>query len=264
MTSQGQYDRAMSFRASHRPGEPVVLINVWDRGSAWAVAEAGAAAIATSSWAVARARGTDDGEQLDLDDVLAVIGDLASATHLPVTADLERGYGTTADAVGTTVRRAIEAGAVGGNVEDTRPGAPELRPVAEQAARYRAARAAADASGVPFFVNARTDVFLLADRPHDRDHVAEAVRRGHAYADAGADGLFVPGLVAPDLVAELVAASRLPVNVMTEPGGDLAALASAGVARISYGGSPHAAAMAVLASLVRASLDARARPADVS
>lgn len=254
MTSQAQYDRAMSFRALHKPGEPVVLINIWDLGSARIVAEAGAAALATSSWSVARARGRDDGEQTPIEDVIAFLGDLTSTTQLPVTADLESGYGDTPEAVGATVRRAIEAGAIGCNLEDTRPGAAELQPTTDQVARLRAARAAADDSGVPAFVNARTDVFLLANRTHDRDDVAEAVRRARAYADAGADGLFAPGLADVDLIARLVEGSPLPVNIMTNPSSDLPAIAAAGVARISYGASSYLAAVAALASLAKQAL----------
>jgi 2-methylisocitrate lyase-like PEP mutase family enzyme len=263
MTSRAQYDRAVSFRALHRPGEPVVLINIWDLGSARVVAEAGAAALATSSWSVARARGEDDGEQTRLDDVIALTGDLASATHLPVSVDLESGYGATPEVVGTTVRRAIGAGAVGCNLEDTRPGASELLPSTDQMERLRAARSAADDCGVPAFVNARTDVFLLASRPHDRDAVDDVVRRARVYADAGADGLFAPGLADLELIARLVEGSPLPVNIMTGPGSDLPAIASTGVARISYGASSYVAAVAVLESLTKQALVDTARTANV-
>lgn len=257
MTLEGQHDRALSFRALHRPGDPVVLINVWDLGSARAVGEAGASALATSSWSVARARGLDDGEQMSLGDVIAFTGDLASSTHLPVSVDLEGGYATTADGVGQTVRRAIEAGAVGCNLEDTEPGVQELRDIATQAQRLRATRSAADDSGVPAFVNARTDVFLLARQPHDRHDLDEVIRRATAYADAGADGLFAPGLADLNLIATLVERSPLPVNIMVGTDDDLPALASTGVARISHGASPYIAALSVLEDLTRRSLDVR-------
>ena len=240
-----QPDRAATLRALHAPGDPIVLWNVWDAGSARAVARGGARALATGSWSVAAAHGYIDGEQLPLDLVLANLARVTAATELPVSVDSESGYGDTPAGVGRTVMRAIEAGAVGCNLEDSVPGTGALRPVGEAAARIAAGREAAARAGVALFVNARTDVFFQgqADR-HDRSMVDQAIDRGATYARAGADGLFVPGLVDPALIALVVERSPLPVNVMIGEGSpSLGRLAGLGVARISHGPGPYLAAM---------------------
>lgn len=240
-----QTSKAGVFRALHMAGRPLILFNIWDAGSAKAVATAGAAALATGSWSVAAANGYPDGEQVPLDLALANLRRIVASTELPVTFDLESGYGATAEGVGRSVAATIDAGAIGCNIEDSHPADGSLRPVAEQAARLAQARAAAERSGVAFFINARTDVFF--QRPaeaHDAGMVAQALERAQAYADAGADGLFVPGLADAHLIAQLVAASPLPVNIMvgaTTPSFDR--LAAAGVARISHGPGPYLAAM---------------------
>jgi methylisocitrate lyase len=249
-----QQDKARAFRALHVPGDPLILFNVWDAGSAAAVARAGAKALATGSWSVAAANGFGDGEKIDPDLSLAVIGRIASASELPVTADLESGYGEDPEAVHRTVARALAAGVVGCNLEDSIPGDGSLRDVAAQAERYAAARSAAAEAGIDLFLNARTDVFF--QRPaqdHDAGMVEAALERARAYADAGADGLFVPGLVDLLLIARLVAASPLPVNIMrtgAEP--SIAALAEAGVARVSHGPGPYLQVMAAFEDAARA------------
>jgi methylisocitrate lyase len=210
-----QQDKAKTFRALHVPGDPLLLFNVWDAGSAAAVARAGAKAIATGSWSIAAANGFADGEKMDPEISFAAIGRIAAASELPVTADLESGYGDTPEAVGRAVARALAAGVAGCNLEDSFPGDGSLRDVVAQAGRYAAARQAATEAGVDLFLNARTDVFF--QRPahdHDAGMVDAALERARAYADAGADGLFVPGLVDLALIARLVSASPLPVNIM--------------------------------------------------
>lgn len=245
---ESQQHRASNFRALHRPGDPLVLVNVWDVGSALTVAGSGAAALATSSWAVARARGLDDGEQTPLDDVLALVRGIVGTVSQPLTVDIEGGYGLDAGAVKDCVAAAIDAGAVGCNLEDTRPGNAAILPVADQARRLAAARQAADDAGLATFVNARTDVFLR-DPAAGQAGLDEVLTRAAEYADAGADGLFVPGLTDPCLVRTLVEGSSLPVNVMVDADEPLAPLAAAGVARISFGASSYLAAMATLARL---------------
>ena len=251
MTTQeiaARNDKAQAFRALHTPGRPLVLFNIWDAGSAKAVAAAGAAALATGSWSVAAANGYPDGEQVPLDLALANLRRIVASTTLPVTLDLESGYGANAEDVGRSVAAAIDAGAVGCNLEDSYPADGSLRPVAEQAARLAQARAAAQRSGIAFFINARTDVFF--QRPaeeHNAGMVTQALERAQAYAAAGADGLFVPGLADVQMIADLVAASPLPVNIMVgaaTPSFDR--LAAAGVARISHGPGPYRAAMKAL------------------
>jgi 2-methylisocitrate lyase-like PEP mutase family enzyme len=249
----GQIQKADQFRALHIPGKPLVLFNVWDAGSARAVAGAGAKAIATGSWSVAHANGFEDGEQTPLDLAIDNLRRIVSAAHLPVSIDLEGGYGATADKVGNTVRLAIEGGAVGCNLEDSIAGSGELRTLVDQAGRIQSARRTAEDAEINFFINARTDVFFgqSAER-HDNTMLLEAVERAHAYAEAGADGLFVPGLADLALIARLVEASPLPINIML---GDLAsplsALAEQGVARISHGPRPYLLAMKVLEEAAR-------------
>lgn len=240
-----QSDKARAFREMHNAAQPLVLFNIWDAGSAKAVANAGAAALATGSWSVAAANGYADGEQIPLDLALANLRRIVASTVLPVTFDLESGYGANPDDVGRSVAATIDAGAVGCNIEDSYPADGSLRPVAEQAARLAHARAEARRSGVALFINARTDVFFQRSADvHDAGMVAQALERAKAYADAGADGVFVPGLADEKLIAALVAASPLPVNIMVGPSTpSFDRLATAGVARISHGPGPYLAAM---------------------
>ncbi len=246
--NSSQSDKALAFREMHNAARPLILFNIWDPGSAKAVASAGAAALATGSWSVAAANCYADGEQVPLEFALANLRRIVASTELPVTFDLESGYGANAEDVARSVAATIDAGAVGCNLEDSYPADGSLRAMAEQAARLTQARNAAQRSGVAFFINARTDVFF--QRPaeaHDAGMVAQALERARAYADAGADGLFVPGLADAQLIAELVAASPLPVNIMVGPAtSSFDSLAAAGVARISHGPGPYLAAMKAL------------------
>lgn len=235
-------DKIETFRALHVPGDPLVLFNIWDAGSAKAVAEAGAKAIATGSYGVACARGSSDGENLSLDAALANLGEILGVTDLPVSIDMEAGYGADPGSVGRSVTRARAAGAAGINMEDRMPGETALLPIGEAAARIGAAAA----SGL--FVNARCDVFRGQDVAADGEAlVAATLERARAYADAGASGLFVPFLSDARCIAAICAGSPLPVNILwSQPCGDRAALAALGVARISHGHQPWAAAMAWL------------------
>jgi 2-methylisocitrate lyase-like PEP mutase family enzyme len=245
--------KARLFRDLHVKGAPLVLVNAWDAGSAKAVAEAGARAIATGSWSVAAAHGASDGEALPLDLALANLARIAAATDLPVTVDLEAGYGADAGAVGATVARALAAGAVGLNIEDGVPPEGALREAGEQAERLTAARAACERAGMPAFINARTDVFFQkpADR-HDADMAQAALERARLYADAGADGLFVPGLIDEALIGRIAELSPLPVNLMATPASPpLARLAALGVARVSHGPFPYIDAMKALTEAAR-------------
>jgi methylisocitrate lyase len=254
-----QQQHAENFHRLHVRGTPLVLYNAWDAGSARAVAAAGAVAIATGSWSVAAAHGWEDGEQVPLEFVLANARRIAGAVDLPLTVDLESGYGRTPEDVGATVAGAIAAGAVGANLEDSEPGTATLRQPERQAARYAAARRAADAAGVRFFVNARTDVFLATPPERHADVLEDALHRARRYAEAGADGLFVPGLVEPRLIARVVAGSPLPVNVMVMPTlPPVARLAALGVARVSHGPGPYRQLMAALTAAARREIEGAA------
>ncbi len=240
---------AETFAALHKPGEPLILFNAWDPGSARAVAEAGARAIATGSWSVAAAHGLGDGEALPLDLALANAARIVAAVDLPVTIDFEGGYAADPEGVAANIARLSEAGAVGCNLEDQVVGGDGLHAVEAQAERIAAARAAA---GAAFFINARTDLFLQAPRDAHTLLIDEVMARAGAYAEAGASGFFVPGLAEPDLIARVCAASPLPVNVMKMPGTPTrAALAALGVARISYGPGPYRIAMTALEEAAR-------------
>ena len=235
MTEQKQ--RFAEFAALHRPGNPLVLFNAWDPGSARAIAEAGAPAIATGSWSVAAANGFEDAESMPLDLALANAGRIVAAVEIPVTIDFEGGYAAKPDDVARNVAALAATGAVGCNFEDQVVGGDGLHPVALHRDRLAAIRAAV---GPDFFINARTDVFLKARREDHAGGIHEAVERGHAYAEAGASGLFVPGLADADLIGRVCEASPLPVNVMAftvMPSTD--DLARLGVARISYGPGPY-------------------------
>lgn len=235
-------DKIAIFKALHVPGDPLILVNIWDAGSARAVAAAGAKAIATGSYGVAGAQGRADGEDFPLDDVFENLARILSVTDLPVTIDMESGYGADPAAVGASVRRAVQAGAAGINMEDRLPGATALLPIAEAAARYRAA------ADTGIFVNARCDTFRGADAAKDGDAlVAATLERARAYADAGAGSLFVPFLLDPKCIGAICDAAPLPVNILRGKGGPThQELASLGVARISHGHQPWAAAMAWL------------------
>jgi len=248
-----QQDKAAAFRVLHVPGTPLVLFNAWDAGSAKAVAKSNAAAIATGSWSIAASNGLPDGEKVDRSLHLKTIESIAGAVDLPVTGDLESGFSQQPEGVGETVRLAIEAGAIGCNLEDSFPADGSLRPAEDAVERYRAARAAADAALPGFFINARTDVFF--QRPadeHSMEMVEEALERGRAYAEAGADGLFVPFVTDLDLIRALPERSPLPLNVMRmSPEPSIAQLAATGVARISHGPYPYILAMDTLERAAR-------------
>lgn len=240
-----QADKARLFASLHRPGDPVVLFNIWDPGSAKAVAEAGAKALATGSASVAAAYGYGDAEQLPLDLALENAERVVNKVDLPVTIDFEGGYAVEPERVASNFTRLAATGAIGCNFEDQVIGGEGLHPVELQAARIRAAR---EAAGPEFFLNARTDIFLKAPRhSHDDAMVEEALARGRAYAEAGASGFFVAGLIDLKLLARVCAASPLPVNYIAVPGGPSKAdVAAAGVARISHGPFPYRRAMATL------------------
>ena len=236
-----QIDHAKTFHRLHVKGNPLVLFNVWDAGTARVVAGAGAKAIATGSWSVAAAQGYDDGQALPLAVALDNLARIVASVTLPVTIDLEAGYGDAPEIVADTVARAIVAGAIGFNLEDQIIGGDGLYSIEDQSRRIRAARQAADRASLPIFINARTDLFLKAAAGrHDDSLVEDALQRAQAYADAGASGIFVPGLVDERLIGRMCTASPLPVNIMVLPAAPTAKrLGELGVARISHGPGPY-------------------------
>ena len=242
-----------TFAKLHVPGDPVVLFNVWDAGSAKAVAAAGAKALATGSHPVADANGWPDGEQVPIAFVLANARRVIGATDLPVTIDFEGAYSTDPETGGANVALLAETGAVGCNFEDQVIGGEGLHSVKEQARRIAAIRTAV---GAGFFLNARTDLFLKhKPETHDAALLDEGIERALAFADAGASGFFAPRLGDLRLVEKLCKASPIPVNAIAFPGGPTRAQwASAGIARISHGPFPHKALMAQLTENARAAI----------
>jgi 2-methylisocitrate lyase-like PEP mutase family enzyme len=229
-----QRGRAVTLRALHE--RTLVLPNAWDAASAAIIARAGAEAIATTSGGVAWSAGRPDGHGLTRAEMAELVGRIARIVDIPVTADIEGGYGPSADDVAATVRAVIDAGAVGVNLEDSRaPGGP-LFDVSDQVERVRAARAAATGAALPeLWINVRTDVYLFGIGEPD-GRLDDVLSRVDAYAGAGADSLFVPGLIDLDTLGTLVKQSPLPINVMVWPGAPtVAELAAVGVRRISVG-----------------------------
>lgn len=241
------------FAKFHVSGDPLVLFNVWDAGSAQAVARAGAKAIATGSASVAMANGFSDGEEVPLDFALANARRIVEAVDLPVTVDFEGGYASEPADLWVNFAKLKETGAVGCNFEDQLVGGEGLYPISRQAERIAAAR---DAVGPDFFINCRTDLFLKAPQEtHDEAMLDEAIRRVRTYADAGASGFFVPMLGKSDYLSRLSAESPVPINFMTYPGcPSNADVAATGVARISHGPFPYMALMAQLEQAAREAL----------
>jgi 2-methylisocitrate lyase-like PEP mutase family enzyme len=214
--------------------------------SAVIVASTGAPAVATTSAGVAWSLGTPDGNLLSRDAAVELIARVASAVQVPLTADLEGGFADDAPGVGETIRSVVRAGAVGINLEDVAPGAGDsLRDPEDQAERVAAARAAAAELGVHLFINARIDTYLRAIGDPDQ-RLGDVTARATRYLEAGADGIFVPGVVDPATIGSLVAAIPAPLNILAGPGAPtVPELASMGVRRVSLGSSVAAAAYAV-------------------
>ena len=231
-------ERAALLRRLHERSRILVLPNAWDVASARIVEEAGFPAVATSSAGIAAVLGHPDGERIDRGEMLEMVARIARAVRVPVTADLEAGYGD----AGATVEAALRAGAVGMNLEDGLPSGG-LATSEEHAAQVRAARAAADRRGVPFVINARVDVYLQGVGA-ERDRFAHTLDRARACLAAGADCIFVPGVRDADTIGKLAKAIEGPLNILAGPGAPpVAALAEMGVARVSLGSGPMRAAL---------------------
>ena len=240
-----------TFAALHVPGDPVILYNIWDVGSALAVVAAGARALATGSHPVADANGWPDGQKVPLDFALANARRIVEAVELPLTVDFESGYSDDPEAGAANVARLKVTGAVGCNFEDQVIGGDGLHPLELQVKRIAAIRKSV---GEDFYINARTDLFLKT-QTYDDALIDRVVERGKAFADAGASGFFVPRLSDPTQIERVVREVPLPLNVIAFPGApDKQVWADAGVARISHGPFPHRALMATLTEMARAAI----------
>lgn len=241
-----------TFVALHVQGDPLIIYNCWDPGSAKAIAKAGAKAIASGSYGAAESLGFHDGEKVPLDLVLDNARRIIGVVEVPVSIDFESGYAPSAEGVSANLSALKATGAVGCNFEDSIAGGNGLYAIGDQTARIAAARRGA---GEDFFINARTDLYLRSKaEQHDAAMLSETLDRIAAYVEAGASGIFVPGLLDAGTVAEIVRRTPLPVNVLAGLDTPVAPLIDAGVARISYGASPWFGAMNWLEEQARAAI----------
>lgn len=247
MSIQTQAQKAERLRSLHHGEQPLILVNAWDVASARVVAELGFPAVATSSAGVAASLGYADEEQIPREMMLEAVRRIAESVAVPVTADLEAGYGPSAEDAAATARGAIAAGAVGLNFEDgTHDAQTPMMDIGQQCERIRAIRRVAGELGVPLVINARVDTYLrLGGSAEEKE--SETIRRAHAYIEAGADSIY-PIMVSDEgAIARLVQAIPAPLNVLCA--GDappLEKLAALGVRRISYGARPFHVAMNAL------------------
>jgi 2-methylisocitrate lyase-like PEP mutase family enzyme len=240
-----QKEKAEHFAKLHVKGKPLVLYNAWDAGSAKAIVDSGAKAIATSSWSIAEAQGYRDGESIPLEFVEQITARIAATVELPVTSDFEGGYSEADGGLANNVARLLDLGIIGINFEDRVVNGKGLYAVDRQARRIASLRKAADEKRVPLFINARTDVFFQEGDPNQ--YIDDALERAKAYAAAGASGLFIPGLRDDALIGRICKSVSLPVNVMVMDGvPSNNRLTELGVARISYGPIPYIHAMTAL------------------
>src|SRR5437764_9565358 len=240
-----------SFAALHVPGDPVILYNIWDVGSALAVVAAGAKALATGSHPVADANGWPDGQQVPVEFAPANARRIVEAVELPLTVDFESAYSDDPEIGAANAAELKATGAVGCNFEDQVIGGEGLHPLELQVNRIAAMRRAV---GDDFYINARTDLFLKT-QTYDDALVDQVVERGKAFADAGASGFFVPRLADAKQIERVVREVPLPLNVIAFPGApEKSVWAEAGVARIRHGAFPHRALMATLTEMARAAI----------
>ena len=248
--------KAEQFRKLHHGPKLLLLPNAWDVASARILEEAGHPAIATTSAGIAYSLGYADGEKISRDEMLSVVARIARAVRVPVTADLEAGYGTTPKAMAETVKAAIEAGAIGMNLEDL-SGEGALEDLPLQIEKIRAIRETSAALGVRFVLNARTDVFLAAIGPAETrfERTAERLR---AYRKAGADCVFAPGMTDLETIARLVKAVEAPLNILALAAcPPIADLERAGVARVTTGSGIMRAAMGVVQRVAKEMIEER-------
>jgi 2-methylisocitrate lyase-like PEP mutase family enzyme len=241
-----QRQKANRFARLHAKGEPLILFNAWDAGSAKVISEAGAKAVATSSWSVAEAQGFSDGEDIPLSFAEQIVGQIARSVDVPVTVDFEGGYSESESELAPNVSRLLGLGIIGINFEDRVVKGKGLYTIDRQSKRIAAIRKAADKAGIDLFINARTDTFL-SQSGDPGDSIQEALDRAKAYEAAGASGFFIPGLQQAALIGRIVEGTTLPVNVMVMEGvPSNKRLAELGVARISYGPIPYIEALEAL------------------
>jgi 2-methylisocitrate lyase-like PEP mutase family enzyme len=257
MNVQAQALKAEQLRKLHRGPRMLVLPNAWDVISARIVEELGFPAIATTSAGIAATLGYPDGQKISREEMLGVVARIAKAVHVPVTADVEAGYGVTIDDMTQTVKAVVAAGAVGMNLEDVTASDEDSQvDLALQVEKIRAIRRATESLGVPLVLNARTDTYLLPIGPVET-RFDRTVERLRAYREAGADCLFAPGLKDPDTIAKLVRAVSGPLNILLMPGmPTLRELENMGVARASAGSGVMRATLGLTRRIAKEMLEA--------
>jgi len=258
MDIRRQAEKAEQFRKLHHGPRLLFLPNAWDVASARILEECGHPAIATSSAAVAFSLGYPDGQRISRDEMLEMCGRIARAVDVPVTADLEAGYGTSVKDMVDTVKAAIAAGIVGMNLEDvTGDDESSFVDLPLQVEKIRAVRETAKSLGVPFVLNARTDIYLMPIGP-EATRFERTVERLRAYRDAGASCLFAPCLYDRDTIAKLVKAVEAPLNILANPTcPPIAELEIIGVARVSTGSGIMRATLGLVRRIGKEMLEAR-------
>ncbi|WP_345461582.1 isocitrate lyase/phosphoenolpyruvate mutase family protein [Deinococcus carri] len=252
-TAQPPLTQARTFQNLHHAERGFLLPNVWDAASARIFEAAGFPAIGTTSAGIAYSRGRRDGQTLTRAGMCREVAAIVDAVGIPVNADIEAGYGDSPADVARSVTDFVAAGAVGLNLEDA-TGRPEqpLYTLEEQQRRLEAARTAADAAGLPVYLNARTDTYITQFGNGEEERLAETLRRGRAYLNAGADSVFVPLLTDPATLRRLASDLGGPVTVMAFPGApSVAALLDAGAVRVSIGQSAMLATLGLTARIAR-------------
>ncbi len=247
MNTDNQREKAEHFRELHHSPHILVLPNAWDAASAKVFERAGFSAMATTSAGIAASYGYPDGEHISRGEMLEAVDRITRIVAVPVTADMEAGYGTMPEQVAETARLVLEAGAIGMNLEDGTP--DKVHPLVDlalQVEKIRAIRQMADAFGVPMVINARTDVYERLDR-NDRTLLDQTIQRGNAYHDAGADCVFVIDVSDRKIIGELVRGIDAPINILAGSGSpSVAELEELGVARVSFGSIPMRATMSLV------------------
>ena len=252
MTTPLQSEIARQFLALHDGRKMLVLPNAWDVASARIFEEAGFPAIATSSAGIANALGYPDGQKISRGEMLEVVQRIAGAVRIPVTADMEAGYGDRPEDAAQTAEGVLAAGAVGMNLEDAIHDRPDaLVDLNLQTEKIRAVTETCARAGISFVLNARTDIFLAGIGPAET-RLARGIKRLNAYRDAGAQCLFAPGVKDKETIARLVSGVRGPLNILAVAGTPrVAELEKLGVARVTVGSGPMRATMALTARIAR-------------
>jgi 2-methylisocitrate lyase-like PEP mutase family enzyme len=249
---RNQSELGRKFLDLHQASKMLVLPNAWDAASARVFEDAGFSAIGTSSAGAAFSFGYPDGQKISREEMLGVVRRIAGAVEVPVTADMEAGFGATPEEVAGTTQAVIADGAVGMNLEDGVEGKPEyLADLNLQKEIIRAVLETAESAGVPFVLNARTDIFLNGIGPAET-RLARAIQRLNAYREAGAPCLFAPGVKDRETIAQLVRGVRGPLNILATVGTPpIAELQQLGVARVSVGSGPMRATLGFLRRMAR-------------